>query len=228
MTPVELLDKYRPGWEEIVRQDYEAAKAAHRITLGLFVARRAPFSYYGTMNTNTMRPVVLESLETARGADLDLPLADALHTAFRELGPAPDEPEPEPEPTLKPTPLARIADALERVADALEEKAKPKSERVIRVQITEFGPVVKMLLTAHPYVIGSGAVGVGGQPGLFWDPSGSQRLINIRDTIPRHEIEVRAAAFRTAPPSETFGEYLVTVNVQRDFETWNWRDWRKV
>ncbi len=134
----------------------------------------------------------------------------------------------EPEPTLKPTPLARIAAALERVADALEERAKPKSEKVIRVQITEFGAVVKMLLTAHPYVIGSGAEGIAGQPGLFRHPEVYPNIINARDTVLRHEIEVRAAAFKTPPLSETLGEYLVTVNVQRDFETWNWHDWRKV
>lgn len=138
----------------------------------------------------------------------------------------------EPEPTLKPTPLARIADALERVADALEEKVKPKiekvSEKVIRVKITEFGSVVTMLLAAHPYVIGSGAEPVGGQPGLFHDPDDPYRFIYAHDTVLRHEIEVRAAAFKTTPLSETLGEYLVTVNVQPDFETWNWRDWRKM
>ncbi len=81
--------------------------------------------------------------------------------------------------------------------------------------------LVEMQIPSLPFVVGSGFPAIQGQPGLFRDEEG--QVINARDEEPQHRVVVNRRAL--CCDSLKKGPYLVTVDLQRDFLTWRWRDW---
>lgn len=129
-----------------------------------------------------------------------------------------------PSPSFEQT--AALTYAISRLAAAIEKQAKPRNETRIRVRVLDPGEdLVELQIASPAYIIGVGAIAVAGHVGLYRDDAGDEpsRIINARDAEPCNRIRVARRALDNEQLMK--GDYLVTVDQQRDFTTWRWREW---